>query len=158
MRVFGSMPLVLGLTLVCGGCTRESVRQALEVQQRANEIQQAVFDRQHDGLRVLLFRDLEARLSLAGVELSEPQQAVLNQAWNDRDLIEFWSVQQERSKALRVAGVDAKLYADQSLIDLLLKSADAKSDRARQGVAHELGKQATARSATEGPKAQEQAP
>ena len=134
--------LVAGLLAFLGGCTRESVRQALEAQQRADEIQQAIFDRQHDGLRMLLFRDMEARLALAGENLNESQQAVLNRAWNDRDLIEFWSVQQERSKALRLAGVDAKLFADQSVLDLLYKSMQAKLDRARQAVAQEQGEQA----------------
>lgn len=131
--------LAAGLVAFSSGCTRESVRQALEAQQRADEIQQAIFDRQQDGLRMLLFRDMEARLALAGEGLNESQQAVLNRAWNDRDLIEFWSIQEERSKALRLAGVDAKLFADQSVIDLLYKGLQAKVDRVRQGVAQEAG-------------------
>lgn len=142
--IFITATLIVSLNC---GCTRESVRQALATQQRADAIQQAVFDRQHDGLRVLLFRDLTTRLAAGGAPLNDAQQVTLNQAWNERDLIEHWCVQQERAKALRLAGVDAKLFADQSIVDLLIKQAEARFDRAKQAVAGELG--ADAAGATE---------
>ncbi len=125
--------------LLLAGCTQESVRVALESQRRADQVQQTVFDRQHEGLRVLLYRDLVQRLESAGDELNEAQRAALNEVWNERDLIEFWAVQHERAKALRLAGVDAKLFTDQSIVDLLWKSAEAKADRVQQGLAATAG-------------------
>lgn len=121
--------------LLLAGCTQESVRVALESQRRADQVQQTVFDRQHEGLCVLLYRDLVQRLASAADEFNEAQRAALNEVWNERDLIEFWAVQHERAKALRLAGVDAKLFSDQSIVDLMWKSAAAKADRVQQGLA-----------------------
>lgn len=129
--------------MIFTGCTRESVRLALENQHRADQVQQTIFDCQHEGLRTLLFHDLEARLTTDGQPLSDSQAAALNQAWNDRDLFEFWAVQQERSKALRLAGVDARLAADQSVIDLLLKQVEAGLDRGKQSLAASAGSAAS---------------
>lgn len=134
--------VALGLTVTCagaaglvGGCTRESLRVALDTQRRADQVQQAVFDRQHEALCILLYRDLQRRLAEAGTTPSDAQRAALNAVWNDRDLVEFWALQHERAAALRLAGVDAKLYADQSVVDLLWKSLDTKWSRARRGLA-----------------------
>ncbi len=131
----------LGALLIGGlvGCTNESVRVALETQQRANRVQQAVFERQQDGLKVLAFRDLVRKLDTLGEPLTQRQVGALNQAWNERDLMEFWAIQNERAGALRLIGVDAKLYADQSIVDLLWKSIAAKADRAEQAIAAEIG-------------------
>lgn len=135
--MIGGVLCVLGLA--SPGCTRESVRVALETQRRADEVQQATFDRQHESLRILLFRDLARRLEPDGKTLTPAQWAALNEAWNDRDLIEFWLVQQERAKALRLLGVDAKLYGDQSILDLLVKALEAKFDRGKEGLAAYAG-------------------
>jgi hypothetical protein len=121
--------------LLAGGCTRESTRVAIETQRRADEVQQVVFDRQHEALCVLLYRDLLGRLESAAASLAPEQREALSGIWNDRDLIEFWALQNERARALRLAGVDAKLYSDQSIVDLLWKSLEARMDRARQGLA-----------------------
>lgn len=121
-----------------GGCTAESTRVALETQRRADDVQQAVFDRQHEALRTLLYRDLVQRLAAGDTPLTAEQRAALNAAWNDRDLVEFWSLQFERARALRVVGVDAKLYADQSVIDLLWKTIAARADRVQQGLATQV--------------------
>lgn len=116
--VIGTVVLVIGLS----GCTRASIRKAIETQQRANEVQQAVFERQHDAVRVLMYRDVVAKLEAArGGPLAEAERAVINEAWNDRDLVEFWAVQQERARALRLVGVDSVLYSRQSIVDLLYK-------------------------------------
>ena len=135
--------LVCGVVLVvvisAAGCTRESLRVALTAQQRADQVQQAVFERQHEALCFLLYRDLQRRLEQAGTPLSPAQRSTLNEVWNDRDLIEFWTVQHERAKALRLIGVDAKLYSDQAVIDLLYKSLAAKVARAKQGLAARAG-------------------
>jgi hypothetical protein len=135
--------VVVGLVLIAcfsiGGCTRESLRVALEAQQRADVVQQTVFERQHEGMRILLFRDLLRRLDEKGAALDAAQVAEVNAAWNQRDLVEFWAIQHERARALRVAGVDAKLYADQSIVDLLIKSLEAKVQRMEQGIASYAG-------------------
>lgn len=128
--------------LLLSGCTAESTRIAIEAQQRANEVQEAVFDRQHDGLVTLLYRDLAQKLDTAASEdaaLNEEQRVALNAAWNERDLVEFWRVQYERSKALRLIGVDAKFYSDQAVVDLLIKSLKAKIERGKQAIAAAAG-------------------
>ena len=124
---------LLGVLLLTG-CTSESTRIALTAQRRADQVQQAVFDRQHEALRVLLYRDLQRRLGETGVVWTDERRAVLNEAWNERDLLEFWVVQHERAGALRVAGVDAKLAADRSPVELLAKSLDAGVERVRSAV------------------------
>lgn len=139
IAAWGCLGLVLGAA--AGGCTRESTRVAIETQRRADEVQQTVFDGQHAALCVLLYRDLLHQLEAQDTELGAAQRATLSEAWNDRDLIEFWTVQNEHAKALRIAGVDAKLFSDQSVIDLLVKSVEARFDRAKQGLAAELAEQ-----------------
>ncbi len=130
----------LGLT-ACG-CSRESLRVAIETQRRADQVQQAVFDRQHEALCILLYRDLLTRLETTEAELSPAQRQALNEVWNDRDLVEFWAVQQERARALRTLGVDAKLFSDQSVVDLLLKSIETHTERAMQGLGVRAAEQA----------------
>lgn len=130
---------VLG-ALTLSGCTRESLRVALNAQRRADQVNQAVFDRQHESLRVLLYRDLLHRLSASGVVLGAPQRELLSSVWNERDLLEFWALQHERARALRLAGVDAKLYADQSIVDLLIKQAETRVDRLSEHVAAQAGR------------------
>lgn len=136
------------LTLVPAACTAESTRAALACQQRADRIQQAIFERQHDGLRLLLYRDALERLEWA----STPQQraAVLNEVWNERDLIEFWAVQHERCAALRLMGVDVKLYADQSLLDLLVRQMEARWQRMEEGLAEGAARLAASASGPSG--------
>jgi hypothetical protein len=134
----------LGLWMAAGvgatGCTRESVRIALETQRRADQVQQAVFQRQHEALCMLLYHDLLARLAANGDPLTETQQAVLNAVWNDRDLIEFWALQNERAKALRLLGVEAKLASDRSVLELLWKNVQARVGRAGTLAASRLGR------------------
>lgn len=133
---------LLLLVLLTAGCTGESLRVALAAQQRADQVQQAVFERQHEALRVLLYRDLCGRLEQDGAALGDAQREALNEIWNDRDLVEFWLVQHERAKALRLVGVDAKLYSDQSIVDLLSKSLLSKAARAKEGLAACAGERA----------------
>lgn len=131
------------------GCASESVRVAIEAQRRADDVQQAVFERQQDGLRQLLFHELAARLAAAGgAPLNAAQVQELSRAWNQRDLIEFWAVQFERAKALRLAGVDAKLFSDQSIIDLLARRLAAGLGRVAEGVAGAAGAWAAERATT----------
>jgi hypothetical protein len=105
-------------------------------------VQQAVFERQHEALCVLLYRDLQRRLERDGGSLSPGHRAALNEAWNDRDLVEYWRVQHERARALRLIGVGAKLYGDQAVVDLLYKSLAAKLARVRHGLAAHAGQEA----------------
>jgi hypothetical protein len=130
IRVAMCMPIVVS----AAACTRESTRVAIETQRRADDVQQVVFDRQHEALCMLLYRDLLRRLETAQSGLSPAQREALNEIWNDRDLIEFWALQNERAQALRLAGVDAKLFSEQSIVDLLWKSIEARMERARQGL------------------------
>lgn len=122
--------LTAGAGLLAAGCSRESVRIALETQHRSDQIQQAVFERQHEALCLLLYRDLLRRLETADLALSDAVRTSLNRVWNERDLIEFWALQHERAKALRAVGVNTKLAADQSPVDLLWKSITARGERA----------------------------
>ncbi|GMU80807.1 MAG: hypothetical protein AMXMBFR47_06780 [Planctomycetota bacterium] len=146
--------LLLGIclaALLTAGCTRESVRIAIESQRRADDVQQAVFDRQRDGLRMLLFRDLIARLEYTGgTRLTDDQLIELNRVWNERDLIEFWGVQFERAKALRMAGVDAKLFSDQSIVDLLARRLVTGAGRATEALAAAAGAAAANRAVESG--------
>ncbi|HQL54411.1 MAG TPA: hypothetical protein PLQ87_06870 [Phycisphaerae bacterium] len=105
------------------GC--EATRVALETQQRANDIQQTIFDQQQEALRIYQFRTLAARLAL-----KPAQQQDLNAAWNERDVLEFWAVMHERSKALRLVGVDARLWASEPIVALLGKQIRTTFQRA----------------------------
>lgn len=136
MAVAGIVLVGLAASL---GCTRESLRIAMESQQRADQVQQAVFERQHEALRVLLYRDLLRRLGDTSVAASPAQREAINDVWNERDLLEFWAVQQERARALRLVGVDAKLAGEQSIVDLLIKSTEARLDRVAQRAASQAG-------------------
>ncbi len=138
---------VFGL-LTLGGCTSESLRVALAAQQRADQVNQAVFDQQHESLRILLYRDLLHRLGASGVVLGSEQRTLLSTVWNERDLLEFWALQHERAAALRLAGVDTKLYANQNIVDLLIKQAEVRVDRVSEIVAEQVGSQLSAESAT----------
>lgn len=115
------------------GCTRESVRVALDAQRRADEVHTAVVERQHAALCTLLFRDALARLRDAGLQLDDSHRQQLAEVWSERDLVEFWVLQDERARALRLVGVDAQLYGSQAIADLLWKSWQARA--ARGGVA-----------------------
>lgn len=137
------------LGVLVSGCTNESTRIAIETQRRADEVQQAVFDRQHEALRILLYREALRRVEGAGASLSAEQRDALNAIWNERDLLEFWAVQHERAAALRMLGVDAKLYGDQETLDLLWKNAEKRMDRARRGLLIDAAENATARAAAE---------
>lgn len=146
-----SLVLLLAGVALATGCTRESSRVAIDAQRRADEIQRSVFERQHASLRVLLYRDLASRLDAASAAaeledeprevLTAAQRSALNDAWNDRDLFEFWAMQYERAAALRAAAVDAKLAGDQSVLDLLWKQWSAKGDRLVEGLATAKGGQ-----------------
>ncbi len=130
------------LVALVSGCSRETLRVALETQRRADQVQQAVFEDQHAALTLLLYRDTLRRLEAGGVALSPAQKSALNAVWNDRDLVEFWALQHERAVALRLIGVDSKLFADQSTADLLLKSLERTGRRVDEAAAAALGRRA----------------
>ena len=121
---FRAWPLCLAALILLatagGGCTRESVRLALDAQRRADQVQQAVFEQQDESLRILLFRDLVNRLEKAGRPLTEAERAALNEIWNERDLVQFWAVQNGPGSAHRRRRCQAG--ADQAIVDLLIKS------------------------------------
>lgn len=130
---------IIAVVVLSSGCTRESLRIALESQRRADQVQQHIFESQHDALRILLYRDLVRQFETRSGALNDAQRAALSDAWNQRDLIEFWSIQNERAKALRTIGVDAKLYSDQSIVDLLFKSISTRVQRAKEALAAGAG-------------------
>ena len=132
--------VALVLLLVLAGCSRESLRVALEAAQRVDQVQQFVADKRHEALRILLYRDLLRRLAEAGAELNAAQRAVVSEVWNERDLLEHWRVQDERARMLRLAAVEAKLYGEQSMVDLLIKQVEAKADRAVREAARQAGR------------------
>ncbi len=105
------------------GC--ESTRIAIATQARANDVQQTIFDQQQEALRIYQFRALAATLNLP-----PEQTAVLNAAWNERNTLNWWAVQFERSKSLRLVGVDTKLWASESILELIGKQIEQKTDRA----------------------------
>ncbi len=149
MHLRGTLYILTG-AIACG-CTAESTRIAIDTQQRVDEIQQGVVDRQHDGLRVLLFRDMLRRMRDSGAELSDDQVATLNTVWNERDLVEFWALQNERALGLRRVGVDSKLYSEQAVVDLLWKSLETKTKRLEQAIAAEAGAKAASGAADSAP-------
>lgn len=131
----------MALLLVLAGCSDESLRVAVRAVQRADQVQQFVAEKRHEALRVLLYRDLLRRLGEAGAALDASQRAIVSAAWNERDLIEQWRVQDERARMLRLAGVEARLYGEQSIVDLLIKQVEAKADRAVKEAARQAGRQ-----------------
>ncbi|MCA9243713.1 MAG: hypothetical protein KDA32_07170 [Phycisphaerales bacterium] len=142
------VPLIVAIIAI-GGCTAESTRIALETQRRADDTQRAVQERQHDALKVLLFRELTGRMESEGVTLSTLQRAALNDAWNERDLIEFWNEQYQRAEALRMIGVDAKLFGDQGPLDLITRQIALRVDRVEQGLVNAAAEEAAASVAAE---------
>jgi len=133
---------MLLLALLAGGCTRESLRVALAAQRRADQIHEAVFERQHEALCLLLYRDMCRRLAENGPALSEAQQRALSAVWGERDLLEFWLRQHERARALRLIGVDTKLYSEQSVLEQLGRSLLGEAKRLQAEPARHLAEQA----------------
>lgn len=131
-----SAALLAAFALI-GGCTAPSVRAALEIQRRAGDVDEFIFDAQHDALKVLLFQRATAELEDAGDAHARAE--ALNIAWNDRDLFELWRVQHERAKTLRLIGVDLKLFADQSILDLLIKRIEQVAQQVKQRIAAQAG-------------------
>lgn len=116
---------LVAITIVAGclvGCSDPSLKIAIQAQRRADDISEFIFQQQHDGLVMYLFRDLSGKLATGEEPLSDEQYNTLNLAWNERDLIEHWAIQHERAKALRNIGVNSRLYGEQSIIDLIGKS------------------------------------
>jgi hypothetical protein len=130
------------LLVTLSGCTAESTRLAIQNERKANAVDMALYEREHQGLSVYIFRDTVAQMKESG-GLNAQQIAILNNAWNDRDLLEFWAVQKDRIMALRREGVEAKLYSDQSMIDLLIKQLELKFDRVKPAIAAAFGESMT---------------
>ncbi len=140
LRASAVMAAALAVTMP--GCSRESLRVALDAQRRADQVQQAVFDDQHAALSLLLYRDTLRRLEAGGTTLTPVQKTALNAIWNERDLVEFWALQHERATALRLMGVDSKLFAEQSTVDLLAKALERTGRRVDESAAAVMGRKA----------------
>jgi hypothetical protein len=130
----------IACSLLFAGCTAAATKTALDTQKRVNTIQETVYSNQAKSLKVLLYKNLVVQLERDGQALlNEKQKATLNQAWNDRDTIEWWSIQNERAKALRLVGVDSVLYDSQGIIDLMFKSLEEKWIDTKAGIAAVAG-------------------
>ena len=129
--LLGLFVACLAATLICG-CTATSTKLAMEGSTRSDAIRTAVSQRQHDGLKVLLYRDTLAKLNACKDD--GERAAALNAAWNDRDLIEFWATQDALARCLHVATVDAKLASDQAMLDLLLKDLARRAEKPLQAI------------------------
>ena len=130
--------LLLVAILLLSGCTAETTRIALKGQQRADDVQQTIIDRQQEGLKIYLYQKTVADIQALG-PFTDAQRAVFLKAWQERDLVEFWGVQNERAKALRLITVDAKLYADQGILNLLWKALEIAGDRIKTAAAADVG-------------------
>lgn len=130
--LFLIVSLLVGLL---SGCSDPSLKIAIQSQQRADEIQNFLFQQQHDGLVMYLYRDLASELASEEPPLSRDQLATLNSAWNERDLIEHWAIQHERAKALRHIGVNTRLYSQQSIVDLIGKSVSQRTSTVNAALA-----------------------
>jgi hypothetical protein len=118
--------LVFAGFITCTGCTAVSTKLAIEGSRRTDEVRTAVVDRQHRSLLILSYRETLAELNKATSD--QERAAILNEAWNNRDLFEFWYIQDVLARAMHYATVDAKLAASQSIIDLLLKDMSKRAE------------------------------
>lgn len=117
------MRYFLLLTILCGACTSESTRVAIATQSRADEVAQTIFDRQREAMRIYMYRWAKSEITTAVENKNSiAAAAILEKVFQDDDLHDFWLSQHERAKALRIAGVDSKLYADQGILNLLFGS------------------------------------
>jgi hypothetical protein len=116
---------------ICG-CTAPSTTMAIKGSDDSDAIRTAVVQRQHDGLKVLLYRDTLAKLNAAKTD--EERSAILNAAWNERDLVEFWFNQDTLARCLHFATVDAKLATSQAMFDLIFKNLARSAKKPLQAV------------------------
>ena len=105
--------------LVATGCTATSTTLAIAGSERSDEVRSFVTAEQHRSLTLLLFRETAAAIELA--QTADERAAVLDKAWNDRDLFEYWYLQDTLARALHYATVDAKLATSKSTIELIAK-------------------------------------
>ncbi|MFO0971843.1 MAG: hypothetical protein U1A27_00175 [Phycisphaerae bacterium] len=114
----------LAITIAAGwlpACTAPSNRMAADASARCDAVRAAVVERQHHSLLVLAYRDTLARLNAATTPAERA--AILNEAWNDRDLFDFWCRQEVLARATHYATVDAYIAGQQGMLALLAKGA-----------------------------------
>lgn len=107
--------------LLCG-CTSESTRIALEQSQRIENIQDTLVQNLHDTALLFMYRDFIDTIP-------EAEQLKFLEYNKNRDQLEFWMIQWERARALRLITLDSKLISNQSIIDLLIKRANLNQER-----------------------------
>lgn len=143
------------ISVLLAGCSDPSLKIALDAQRRADEVNEFIFERQHEGLVMYLYRDLANQLATEEGPLTAAQLATLNAGWNERDLIEHWAIQHERAKALRNVGVNTRLYSQQSVVDLIGKSFSQRAKVAQAALVEQAADKAIEEGVTE---AQEELP
>ena len=117
---------IIGIGTCSVGCTSASTKIALEASNRVTQIQDKIQENQNKALKWYIFQKLLTDINAA--KTSDQVAALLNKAWQDRDLVEFWAVQWERARALHIIGVEAKLYSDEGILDLIWKQLSGKGD------------------------------
>lgn len=103
---------------------------ATEASSRIATVQAHIQAEELRSLKILAFRDVLAQLRSATTDADRVR--ILNKAWQDRDLFEFWNVQFVLSEAAHIATVDNYLSSQQGILSLLVKDVA----RAAQGPAH----------------------
>jgi hypothetical protein len=115
----------LAITAILGtciaGCTAPSNRMAGDASGRVDALRAGVFMRQNDALKILLFRQTLAKINAAKTD--EERGAILNDAWNERDLIGWWGYQEILARCTQYATVDQYIAAQQGIFGLLAKDA-----------------------------------
>lgn len=120
--------VLVGLGCLAGpGCTATSTLKAIEASNRTDDVRSYVARQQHRSLLIEKFRNTALRINAAKTD--EERTAILNEAWNDRNLFEFWVQQELLARATHIAVVDAKLESDRSTLDLLSKDIARKLRR-----------------------------
>ena len=115
MLVAGLFAMAVIVAVV--GCTPTSTTLAIQGSERSDEVRSFVTAEQHRSLNLMLFRETAAAIEQA--QSPDERAAVLNKAWNDRDLFEYWYLQDTLARALHYATVDMKLATSKSMIDLI---------------------------------------
>jgi len=111
---------LIALCMTVVGCTRESTRLAIQGSERSDQVRSFIIGQQHRTAKVLLFRDTLGRLNAATTD--QEREAVLNDAWQNRDRLENWIVQDTLAWALHLVTVDAKLVSSRAMFEVFTRN------------------------------------
>lgn len=117
---------LLGVLVFASACTSTSNRLAVRGSERSDGVTSAVIERQHKSLGLLLYRETLAKLE--GETDPHQQAAIIQDAFNDRDLFEFWYVQATLARCLHYGTVDTYLASQKSMFDLIAQDVAKRSE------------------------------